>query len=163
SHTVAAAAACAGSCTSVNTGSPLSRRTVSSCRSPRSRPGPRGASGRLRFALSKDALYRTVSPRSVARPASVSAIPTLSASSSSTQGPAIRKNGPSGRNSGAARPDPISVPDLDRLPCTGLVARKREAAPLHGGADERREQRVRPHRPRLQLRMELAADEPRVV
>src|SRR5437867_127895 len=84
--------------------------------------------------------------------ASRSATVRLSVSSSRTQGPAMTK-------SASSRKIRTSV--------TGLHERRRglAAEPLHahGRGDEARKQRMRASRPRLELRVELAPDEPRVL
>src|SRR5436190_8561946 len=78
----------------------------------------------------------------------------FSVSSSSTQGPAMTKSASSRKTRSL-----IVTP--------GLGERRHHLAPLrlrlHCRGDEAREQRMRPRRPRLELRMELAADEPRML
>src|SRR5881394_2676 len=92
-------------------------------------------------------------------PSSASASPTrtLRSSDSTTQGPAMRN--------GAAPPPnfwAMSVGQLGKL--SGLRAGAGVLLPvLQRGADEAREQRVGAHRPRLELRVELAAHEPGVI
>src|SRR6266699_2925288 len=95
-------------------------------------------------------------------PSSASASPTrtLRSSDSTTQGPAMRNGADPPPNFGA-----MSVGQLGEL---GGGARVRTGAGLplpvlEGGTHEAREQRVGTHRPRLELRVELAADEPRVI
>src|SRR6266581_4774102 len=95
----------------------------------------------------------TPMPSLTASSASASPTRTLRSSDSTTHGPAMRNGLLSARNRWG-----ISVGELSQL-ARRLVARLHFAA-IERGADEAREQRMRAHRPRLQLRMELAADEP---
>src|SRR5260221_4490119 len=92
-------------------------------------------------------------------PNSASASPTrtLRSSDSTTQGPAMRN--------GAAPPPNFGAMSVGQLGELGRRARGRAALAtallvLERRAHEPREQRVGAHRPRLQLRMELAANEP---
>src|SRR5712691_92906 len=94
-------------------------------------------------------------------PSSASASPTrwFKSSDSTTQGPAIR-------NGVFSKCCAISIAEARefrrRLRRLGLGLRPR-AAPREGGAHEPGEQRMRTHRPGLELRMELAADEPGMI
>src|SRR5688500_18319633 len=155
STTSAAGAHCSGRWTSVSSGSPVARRTRSSAASPSSRPGPRAAPGLERFALSKLAL-KTMRPGTrSARRARCSPTRTLSASASSTHGPAMRNSASRGNTKlmsvGCFDERAIRV----RLRGNTLLAK--------GRGNEPGEQRMRPRGARLQLRVELAADEPRMV
>src|SRR6266567_6941451 len=102
----------------------------------------------------------TLIPSLSASSASASPTRTLRSSDSTTQGPAMRN--------GAAPPPNFGAMSVGQLSELGGGARVR-AGPglplpvLEGGTHETREQRVGTHRPRLQLRVELAADEPRVI
>src|SRR6266568_7729770 len=98
----------------------------------------------------------TPMPSLTASSASASPTRTLRSSDSTTHGPAMRNGLLSARNRWG-----ISVGELSQL-ARRLVARLHFAA-IERGADEAREQRMRTHRPRLQLRMELAADEPGMI
>src|SRR5579859_588168 len=80
----------------------------------------------------------------------------FSRSSSRTQGPAMR-NGPGPKGPTAA----MMCSDLGEL--LRPSGRPAPAPLLLGGADEPGEQRVRPGRTRLELRVELAAHVPRVL
>src|SRR6266545_843241 len=98
----------------------------------------------------------TPMPSLTASSASASPTRTLRSSDSTTHGPAMRNGLLSARNRWV-----ISVGELCQLArrlgsCLLLAAIER-------GADKARKQRVRAHRPRLQLGMELAADEPRML
>src|SRR5687768_15292594 len=95
----------------------------------------------------------TGSPSSAEMRASSSPTCRLSASSSSTHGPAIRKND---SNTLRTRLDGRLIDQ----PHAALAVHRR--TPLDGGADERREQRMRTHGARLQLRVELAGHEIRM-
>src|SRR5688572_33458948 len=76
----------------------------------------------------------------------------LSASLSRTQGPAMRKNAPTGKA------DDVLIGGLDeRRRGTAAVA---TAFRLHRRRDKGGEQRMRPGGTRLELGMELAPDEP---
>src|SRR5712664_1818495 len=92
-------------------------------------------------------------PSLTASSANASPIRTFRSSDSTTHGPAMRN----GLLSAANRWD-ISVGELGQL-ARGLGARL-ELATGERCADKAREQRVRAHRPRLELGVELAADEP---
>src|SRR3954451_3031634 len=80
----------------------------------------------------------------------------FSVSDSRTQGPAMRKSASVGKRAIAS-----SVRGFDEgsFLCLALTP----APGLRGSRDESREERVGPRRPRLQLGVELTADEPRVV
>ena len=89
------------SCTSVRTGTPISRRTRSRALRPASKPRPRKLAAEERLALSKEALKMNGMPRAAVMSRSRSATSRTSASLSTTQGPAIKKNGRSGPTSNA--------------------------------------------------------------
>src|SRR6185503_20889534 len=97
----------------------------------------------------------TPMPSLTASSASASATRTLRSSDSTTHGPAMRNGDPPPKRAA------ILVGQL-RERARRLVARLALAI-VHRGADEAREQRVRAHRPRLELGMELAADVPRML
>src|SRR5688572_15592486 len=90
-----------------------------------------------------------------ARRASASPTRRLSVSSSSTQGPAMRNSASRGK------PPTMSVGGLDQRRSSSGCRR----APLGsgGGGNEPGEQRMRTRGPGAQLRMELHANEPRMV
>src|SRR5258705_522822 len=92
-------------------------------------------------------------PSLTASSASASPTRTLRSSVSTTHGPAIRNGLFSAANRGA-----ISVRQLSQFP-RRLDARM-ELVVRDSGAHEARKQRMRAHRARLQLGMELTADEP---
>src|SRR6266849_3471565 len=98
----------------------------------------------------------TPMPSLTASSASASPTRTLSSSDSTTQGPAMRNGLLSAANRWA-----MSVGQLCQR--AGLLRPRMEFAMAQRGADETRKQRVRAHRPRLELGMELAADEPRML
>ena len=81
------------SCTSVSTGTPSWRLTSASTRRPSSIPGPRKLDIEVRLALSKLDLKMKGMPSSPVISFNVAAVSTCSCSLSTTQGPAIRKNG----------------------------------------------------------------------
>src|SRR5437867_9340363 len=95
----------------------------------------------------------TPMPSLTASSASASPTCTLRSSDSTTHGPAMRNGLFSAANRCA-----MSVGQLGQL-ARRLRARK-EFVVIERRADEAREQRVWAHRPRLELGMELAADEP---
>src|SRR5437667_8796735 len=95
-------------------------------------------------------------PSLTASSANASPMRTFRSSDSTTHGPAMRN----GLLSTANRWD-ISVGELGQLP--RRLGARLELAAVEGGTDEAREQRVRAHRPRLELGVELASDEPRMV
>src|SRR5687768_947708 len=152
STTSATTAHCSGRCTSVSTGGPVARLTFSSLRRPSSTPGPRWAPTLDRFALSKLALKMIPPGMRGARRASSSATRRFSASSSSTQGPAMRNSALS-RNRATSVAGPRER--RSRLPSLRL-------RPDRCG-DEPGEQRVRARRTRFELGVELTAEEPRVL
>src|SRR5262245_486652 len=98
----------------------------------------------------------TLIPSFTRSSARVSPIWTLRSSDSTTQGPAMR-NGPF---SAPKRCD-MSVRELSQR-ARGLCARM-EIVAVQGRSHEARKQWMRAHRPRLQLGMELATDEPGMV
>src|SRR5712664_4267458 len=94
-------------------------------------------------------------PSWTASSANASPIRTFRSSDSTTHGPPMRN----GLLSAANRWD-ISVGELGQL--TRRLGARLELATGERCADEAREQRVRAHRARLELGVELAADEPRM-
>src|SRR3954470_3329973 len=82
----------------------------------------------------------------------------FSVSDSRTQGPAMRKSASVGKRAIAS-----SVRGFDEGSFLRLALALTSAPRLRGSRDESREQRVGPRGPRLQLGVELTADEPRVV
>src|SRR5262245_21992402 len=163
SATPAAGPACDGSWMSVRIGTRCVDFTAASVRSPSSSPGPRNDRIDVRFALSYDALKtngtRARRAMSARRPASSIACEWLSM----THGPAMSTNGlpppivRSPSSSGFTRP----IVSSDRL---GSRARLRRRARLVqiGRFDEGREERMRARRLRLELRMELHGEVPRM-
>src|SRR3954471_1188033 len=85
--------------------------------------------------------------------ARVSATRRFSSSFSRTQGPAMRKSLSAGNNSATL---------FSRLYRCALAATSRRRLRLHRGADEARKERMWTCRPRLELRVELTTDVPRV-
>src|SRR5438034_453603 len=102
SATAATWATCSFSCTSVSTGSPVSRRTSARMARPSSMPTPRKPSSEVRFALSKEDLYTTGSPARAAISRTRSAWRRAASRDSMTHGPAIRASG--------APPPTVTVP-----------------------------------------------------
>src|SRR5579859_3021570 len=98
----------------------------------------------------------TLIPSLTASSASASPTRTLRSSDSTTQGPAMRNGLES-----AAKRCAMSVRQLGQLP--RRFGARAELVVIDRRADESREQRMRTHRPRLELGMELAADEPRMI
>src|SRR2546423_9334813 len=100
-------------------------------------------------------------PSLTASSASASPTRTLSASDSTTHGPAMRNGLLSAANLGPPPARPMSVRQL------GQLARRRgaclELPVIDRGAHKPGEQRMGTHRPRLELGMELATDEPRML
>src|SRR5256714_11367391 len=105
----------------------------------------------------------TAIPNFTASSANASPTRTLTSSDSTTQGPAMRKG-------------PVPLPNENRCVISvGAAGELGGARPrrlvrvwmllpvIDRRADKSREQRMRPHRPRLQLGVELAADEPRMI
>src|SRR5882672_8524581 len=97
----------------------------------------------------------TLIPSLTPSSANASPIRTLSSSDSTTQGPAMR-NGPFS----APKRGAMSVGEFRQL-ARWLGARVLLVM-MQRRTYETRKQRMRAHRPRLQLGMELAADEPRM-
>src|SRR6267154_6442870 len=145
-------------------------------RRPSSRPGPRNDRPDVRFALSYDALkmngIRRRAVISARRPASMAAWPSLSM----THGPAMSTSG---------RPPPMRMsPMVMGITERYYIGRKRAgwgdrpsrssrhgfsramnaagALVLRSGSDERGKERMRPGRLRLEFRMELNGDVPRM-
>src|ERR1700722_5610528 len=159
STTAAAGAHWSASWTSVSSRRPVAARTRSSAAKPSSRQGPRAAAALDRFALSKLALKITPpGSRSLTR-ARCSATRRFRASSSSTQGPAMRNRASQGN---AGRVAFISIDSIG-----GFIQPERArlaAFPIGDrGADEPLEQRVRTRGPGPQLGVELTPHEPRMV
>src|SRR5262245_20079406 len=154
SRTFAAGSACAGSWMSESTGTPTARLTASRIRSPSARPGPRNDFADERFALSKEALKTYGMPIVRHSDTSACAMRIACSSLSMTQGPA--------RNaSGAPAPIARSAVTATRRPAAGGSAGGL-TVPL-AGIDERAEEGVRLHRLGLELRVELAGQEVRVI
>src|SRR6185503_5757122 len=102
----------------------------------------------------------TTMPSFAASAASAEPTRTLRSSDSTTQGPAMRNGAAPPPNFGA-----MSVGQLGELGgrAGGGTAPLLPFPVLQRGAHEPREQGMRAHRPRLELGVELAADEPRVI
>src|SRR6478672_5584956 len=141
---------------SVRIGTPAASRTRPRIRSPSSMPGPRKDRAEVRLALSNDALktYCTPARLALSRRARATAWVPLSI----TQGPAISRSGD----------PPPTVSPANWIGVTPLTYHGRGGL-LSGGdlvtiarADESGEERVRLQRLRLELRMELHGDVPRV-
>src|SRR2546422_3789041 len=98
----------------------------------------------------------TPMPSLTASSANASPMRTFRSSDSTTHGPAMRN----GLLSTANRWD-ISVGELGQL--ARRLGARLELAAVERSTDEARKQRVRSHRPRLELGMELTSDEPRMV
>src|SRR2546422_11112496 len=98
----------------------------------------------------------TLIPSLTPSSANASPIRTLRSSDSTTQGPAMR-NGPLSAPKRCA----MSVGELGQRP--RRLGARMLLVMIQRRADETRKQRMRAHRPRLQLGMELAADEPRMI
>src|SRR5256712_3066603 len=97
----------------------------------------------------------TPMPSLTASSANASPMRTFRSSDSTTHGPAMRN----GLLPAANRWD-ISVGELGQL--ARRLGARLELAAAERRTDEAREQRVRAHRPRLELGVELASDEPRM-
>src|SRR6266511_844503 len=101
----------------------------------------------------------TLTPRRAARCASVSPMRKLRSSDSTTHGPAMRNGAVPPPNRWA-----MSVGELRQLGGRGGLGGPGMAAPVvERRANEPPEQRMWAHRPRLELGVELAADEPWMV
>src|SRR2546422_22175 len=98
----------------------------------------------------------TPMPSLTASSANASPMRTFRSSDSTTHGPAMRN----GLLSAANRWD-ISVCELGQL--SRRLGARLELATVERRTDEAREQRVWAHGPRLELGVELAADEPRMI
>src|SRR5664279_3433532 len=118
-------------------------------RKPSRRPGPRYAEPLVRLALSNDAL-KTNSPTASRMPR---AMRWTCSSLSITHGPAINTSG---------WPGPNALYSIGTGEQRLLLRRQPPHPLLVGGPDERREQRVRMHRLRLELGVELAAQVPQM-
>src|SRR5205814_1057789 len=126
STTAATAATCSFSCTSVSTGSPVSRRTSARMARPSSMPTPRKPSSEVRFALSKEDLYTTGSPARAAMSRTRSAWRRAASRDSMTHGPAISASG--------APPPTVTVPTrTPRATSASPPLSRRAAAPRAGG------------------------------
>src|SRR4051812_35480198 len=117
-------------------------------------PGPRAASAFDRFALSKLALKMMPPGTRCASFARWSATFRFKSSDSRTHGPAMRNSLSSGKSG-------TSVSRLHQMLC-GLSL-TRAALELLSSGDESGEQWMRTRRTRLELGMELAPDEPRML
>src|SRR6266511_3206914 len=180
STTFPAGSACHVSWTSVVQGRPVSRFTAWNAASPTSRPGPRKLLPDERFALSKLALNTTGRPCFAASAFTLRAWARAWPSDSITHGPAMRRSFlPSPTSCPAIRASTASTSSFP----SGRAARALSLAVLadrelrHRGAgpalrlvavparrrDEPGEERVGRERLRLELRVELAAHEVRVV
>ena len=93
STTAATSFTCCSVCTSVNTGTPIWRRTSSKILKPCSSPNPLNVLLALRLALSKDDLYINGMAKAVAISFSWPALSMAICSDSMTQGPAIKNKG----------------------------------------------------------------------
>src|SRR6185437_11341110 len=160
STTSATSAISSSACTSVSTGTPIARRTLSRISSPFSIPSPRNDFPELRFALSYDDLKMNGIASSRVISLSFPATSIWSCSLSTTQGPAMRKKG---RSRPASNPqsfmgsrgraaDHLQPRLLDAL----LVLLQRRL-------DERDEERMSRPRRRGEFGVVLAAEEPRMV
>ena len=164
STTAATSGTSAASWTSVSTGTPIWRFTSSRMRSPSDFPGPRNAVPELRFALSYDDLKMNGMPT----PAQISfnrpATSICSWRDSTTHGPAIRN---SGRSSPTSKPHRFIGRASDRRHQLGdgvaLAAAAGAALAIERGAHESDEQRMAAARVGREFRVELAAEEPRVL
>src|SRR5690606_12617604 len=160
--------ACQGSWMSVSTGTPSVSRMRFRMRTPSSRPGPRNDVIDVRFALSNDALKMYGIPASRAMAAIDRPSSSACSSLSMTHGPATSTRGgrpkttssvtTTSRTSGSVNMSaPRDLAGTDRGALTiGELA-------LVGGFDEPGEQRMRPQRLRLELRVELHGQEERMV
>src|SRR5256885_4800276 len=105
-------------------------------------------------------------PSLTASSASASPTRTLSSSDSTTHGPAMRNGLLSAANLGAPPAPPVPARPMS-VRQLGQLARRRgaclELPVIDRGAYEPGEQRMGTHRPRLELGMELATDEPRML
>src|SRR6266540_5446060 len=178
STTPAAAPISDSVCTSVSTGTPIWRRTSASTRSPSSMPGPRKDPPELRFALSYDDLKTNGTPSAAQIDLSSPATSSCSCIDSTTHGPAMRNSGrsrptskpqrfiggprrrdlrrPRGHASQSDRRDELG----DSRTRRGLV---RAPLRVERCADEADEQRMAAPRIRREFRVELAAEEPRML
>src|ERR1017187_9476094 len=123
--------------------------TPARMRRPSRRPGPRYAEPLVRLALSNEAL-KTNSPTASRMPR---AMRWTCSSLSITHGPAINTSG---------LPGPNALYSIGTGEQRLLLRLQPPHALLVGGPDERREQRMRTHRLGLELRVELAAQVPRM-
>src|ERR1041385_5296270 len=98
----------------------------------------------------------TLMPSFSASSANASPTRTLRSSPSTTQGPAMRNGLVSAANRRA-----MSVRQLCQLP--RRLGARMELLVIERGTNKTGEQRMRTHRPRLELGVELAADEPRMI
>src|ERR1035437_8667867 len=123
--------------------------TPARMRRPSRSPGPRYAEPLVRLALSNEAL-KTNSPTASRMPR---AMRWTCSSLSMTHGPALSTSG---------LPSPNALYSIGTAEKRLLLRRQPPHPLLVGGPDERREQRMRMHRLGLELRLELAAQVPRV-
>src|SRR5262249_34283672 len=138
---------------SVRIGMPSAFFTPARMRNPSRNPGPRYAPALVRLALSKLALKTKPSPTASRMPR---AMRWMCSSVSMTHGPAIRTSrSPKSPNSiGTAESRLRPQLFLGRHPTRPMLRRR---------ADKRAEERVRLHRLTLELRVELATQEPRMI
>src|SRR6266496_5152505 len=165
STTAAASAISSSVCTSVSTGTPIWRFTSASTRKPSAIPGPRYEAPELRFALSYDDLKMKGIRRATQTSFSCPATSICSCSDSTTHGPAMRK---SGASRAASKPHSfIQRAASDRRDQLGDGVRGAVSLPLklvrERGTDEADEERMAAPRIRREFRVELAAEEPRVL
>src|SRR5438105_126620 len=121
-------------CTSVSTGTPTALRTFARISSPCSMPGPRYDFPELRFALSYDDLKTKGMPSSEVMRLSSPATSICNCSDSTTQGPAMRKNG---------RSSPTSKPHSFMTFLCGLCGLCVSAFQSRGGAADDFQPRLR--------------------
>src|SRR5215510_6933465 len=147
---------------SVRIGNPVRARTSARIRSPVSRPGPRNEAIDVRFALSYDALKATGTPQRAATSRTAAAVSSACDALSMTHGPRMKASG---------WPPPTEKGPI-RTGFTVLILAVRRSRDVYGieltslvpvaRLDEARKQRMRPQRLRLELRMKLHRDEPRM-
>src|SRR5437773_5728497 len=137
------------------TGTPRFSLTACRMRRPSLSPGPRKEAMELRFALSKDDLKMYGTPTRRAASDRAAAIFKACSSLSITQGPAMKA---SGEPPPIARSPVIATRRVRPRPGSALGL----TVPL-AGTDEAPEERMREHRLRLELGVELAGQEIRML
>src|SRR5215831_15808557 len=149
---------------SVRIDTPVISRTRPRTRTPSFRPGPRNEVPDVRFALSYDALKMNGTPARRVMSRSASAVSTACASLSMTHGPAMSVSEPSPtRTLPAVTIAGRSGRAVTRLPYHGRRGRMTLGRlVLVARVDESGKQRMRRERLRLELRMELHRDVPRM-